>query len=152
MIGYYQILYNSHYFLCLSSFTTLSILTHSSHLNFSTPNKQRQFNRSDMLCGQGLSAMFGSSDYLHCSNICLLLIVPFEIAGLVLLCIFNSQPHSNWWNYQCIHIISIDTPVFFSYLIKFTPAYTLFPFLYFLGYWSMFPVLHVSAMVQCFYK
>ena len=47
-------------------------LPHSSHLNFSTPNSQCQFNRSGVLCGhcqQGLSAVFSSSHCQKCSNI-----------------------------------------------------------------------------------
>ena len=43
-------------------------LPHSSHLNFSTPNLQCQFNRSGLLCGQcqqNLSNVFGS---VYCKN------------------------------------------------------------------------------------
>ena len=62
-------------------------LPHSSQLNFSTPNSQCQFNRSDLQCGhcqQGLSAVFGNSHCQHCSNIYyLLLITPMTVAGLV---------------------------------------------------------------------
>ena len=47
-------------------------LHHSSHLNFSTPNSQCQFNRSGLLCGhcqQGLSTVFSSFHCQHCSSI-----------------------------------------------------------------------------------
>ena len=62
-------------------------LPHSSHLNFSTPNSQCQFNRSGLLCGQcqqGLSAVFGSSHCKQCSNVYLLIIIPIGIAGVIL--------------------------------------------------------------------
>ena len=62
-------------------------LPYSSHLNLSTPDSQCQFNRSGLLCGQcqqGLSAVFGSSQCKHCSNVYLLIIIPIAIAGLVL--------------------------------------------------------------------
>ena len=74
-------------------------LPHSSHLDFSTPNSQCQFNRSGILCGycqQGLSTAFGSSHCQQCSNIYLFLIVPIAIAGLCVgLTTLYSQPHSN---------------------------------------------------------
>ena len=62
-------------------------LPHSSHLNLSTPYSQCQFHRSGLLCGQcqqGLSAVFGSSQCKHCSNVYLLIIIPIAIAGLIL--------------------------------------------------------------------
>ena len=62
-------------------------LPHSSHLNLSTPDSQCKFNKSGLLCGQcqqGLSAVFGSSQCKQCSNVYLLIIIPFGIAGLVL--------------------------------------------------------------------
>ena len=65
-------------------------LPHSSHLNLSTPDSQCQFHRSGLLCGQcqqGLSAVFGSSQCKHCSNVYLLLLIPIGIAGLVLVLI-----------------------------------------------------------------
>ena len=68
-------------------------LPHSSHLNFSTPNSQCQFNRSGVLCGycqQGLSAVFSSSHCCQCSNIHLLLILPIIIAGFVLVLLLFS--------------------------------------------------------------
>ena len=62
-------------------------LPHSSLLNLSTPEHQCQFDRSGLLCGQcqqGLSAVFGSSQCKHCSNVYLLIIIPIVIAGIVL--------------------------------------------------------------------
>jgi len=67
----------------------------SSHLNLSTPDSQCLFNRSGILCGQcqpGLSAVFGSSRCMRCSNVYLSIIIPVAIAGfilLLLLFIFN---------------------------------------------------------------
>ena len=65
-------------------------LANPSHLNFSTPNSQCQFNRSGVLCGkcqQGLSTIFASSQCQHCSSVYVLLIIPIAIVGLVLVLI-----------------------------------------------------------------
>ena len=107
-------------------------LPHSSHLNFSTPNSQCQFNRSGILCGhchQGLSTVFGSFQCQQCSNVYLFLIVPIAIAGLVLVLLLftlnltvTDGTISAFILY--VNIVSINTPVFFSHLSKFTPAYT----------------------------
>jgi len=107
-------------------------LPHISHLNFSTPNSQCQFNRSGILCGQcqqGLSTIFGSSHCQQCSNTYLLLIIPIAIAGLVLvllLFILNLTVTDGTINafILYVNIISINTPVFFPQLGKFTPTYT----------------------------
>ena len=50
-------------------------------------NKQCAFNRSGKLCGScedGLSITLGSSRCMHCSNAWLVLLVPFIIAGVIL--------------------------------------------------------------------
>ena len=50
-------------------------------------DEQCAYNRSGVLCGgcpQGLSLVFGSSKCVQCSNYYLLLIVPFALAGIVL--------------------------------------------------------------------
>ena len=107
-------------------------LSHSSHLNFSTPNSQCQFNRSGILCGhcqQGLSTVFGSSHCRQCSNIYLFLIVPIGIAGFVLvllLFILNLTITDGTINAFIIYvnIISINASVFFPQLRNFRPAYT----------------------------
>ena len=107
-------------------------LPHSSHLNFSTPNSQCQFNRSGILCGhcqQGLSTVFGSSHCQQCSNIYLFLIVLVAIAGLVLvllLFILNLTVTDGTISafILYVNIISINMPVFFSQTGKFTSAYT----------------------------
>ena len=107
-------------------------LPHSSHLNFSTPNSQCQFNRSGLLCGhcqQDLSAVFSSFHCQHCSNIYLLLIIPIAITGVVLvilLFVLNLTVTDGTINGFILYanIISINTPVFFAKLNQFTPAYT----------------------------
>ena len=95
-------------------------LPHSSHLNLSNPDSQCQFNRSGMLCGQcqhGLSAIFGSSQCEHCSNVYLLIIIPIAIAGIVLvimLFIFNLTVTNGTINTLIfyVNIISINMSIF----------------------------------------
>ena len=107
-------------------------LSHQSHLSLSTTNSQCQFNRSGFLCGQcqqGLSSTFSSPHCQRCSNIYLLLIIPFAIAGLVLvllLFVLNLTITDGTINGFILHanIISINTPVFFTELNHFTPTYT----------------------------
>ena len=62
-------------------------LPHSSYVNLSNPDSQCQFNRSGLLCGhcqQHLSTTFASSQCQHCSNVYLLLIIPFALLGALL--------------------------------------------------------------------
>ena len=114
-------------------------LPHSSHLDFSDPNSQCQFNRSGKLCGhcpQGFSTVFGSSHCQQCSNIdniylrryilsmhgsniYLFLIVPFAIAGLVLVLLLNLTVTDGTINafILYVNVISINSTVFFP---KFT--------------------------------
>ena len=107
-------------------------LPHSSHLNFSTPNSQCQFNRSGLLCGhcqQGLSTVFSSSHCQDCSSIYVLLFIPIAIAGLVLvllLFVLNLTVTDGTINGFILYanIISINTPLFFAELNHFTPTYT----------------------------
>ena len=96
-------------------------LPHSSHLYLSTPDSQCQFDRSGLLCGQcqqGLSAVFGSSQCKHCSNVYLLIIIPIAIAGLVLvLLLFGlnltvTNGDINAFLFYA-NIISINIPLFF---------------------------------------
>ena len=96
-------------------------LPQSSLLNFSTPNSQCQFNRSDLLCGhcqQGLSTVFGYYHCQHCSNVYLLLVIPIAVAGLVLvllLFILNLTVTDGDINsfILYVNIISINNDVFF---------------------------------------
>ena len=107
-------------------------LPHSSHLNFSTPNSQCQFNRSGLLCGhcqQGLSTVFSSFHCKQCSSIYLLLIIPIATAGVALVLLlfaFNLTVADGTINgfILYVNIISINTPVFFTELNHFTPTYT----------------------------
>ena len=107
-------------------------LPHSSHLNFSTPNSQCQFNRSGILCGhcqQGLSTAFSSSHCQQCSNIYLFLTVPIAGTGLVLvflLFILNLTVTDGTINAFIfyVNIISINTSVIFPQLNAFTLTYT----------------------------
>ena len=105
----------------------------SSYLNFSTPNSQCQFNRSGLLCGQCekyFSTTFGPSKCKHCSNIYLLLIIPFTIAGLLLVFILfciNLTVTDGTINAFIMYtnIIGINDHVFFTDTKHvFTPAYT----------------------------
>ena len=108
-------------------------LPHSSHLNFSTPNSQCQFNRSGLLCGhcqQGLSTVFSSSHCQHCSNVYLLIIIPIAMAGVVLvllLFVLNLTVTDGTINGFILYvniISSINTPLFSAELHHFTPTYT----------------------------
>ena len=56
-------------------------------VNFSQPDPQCNYNRSGTLCGgcqSGLSLALGSVKCLHCSNEYLALLIPFALAGVVL--------------------------------------------------------------------
>ena len=107
-------------------------LPHTSHLNFSTPNSQCQFNRSDLLCGrcqQDLSTVFSSFQCQKCPNSYLLLIIPIATAGFVLVTLLfvlnltvTDGPVNGFILY--VNIISINTPVIFTELNHFTPTYT----------------------------
>ena len=60
--------------------------------NFTSPDVQCAFNHSGVLCGgcePGLALTLGSSKCQHCSNIYLLLIVPFLVAGVLLVIILG---------------------------------------------------------------
>ena len=108
-------------------------LPHFSQLNFSTSNSQCQFNRSGLLCGQcqqGLSTVFGSSQCQHCSssNYYLFLIVPFALAGLVLVLLLftlNLTVTDGDINgfILYVNIISINSHVFFPLNNSIQPSY-----------------------------
>ena len=107
-------------------------LPHSSHLNFSTPDSQCQFNRSGLLCGQcqeGLSTVFSSSYCKTCSNVYLFLIIPIIVVGFILvllLFLLNLTVTDGAVNgfILYVNIISINTPIVFTKVNHFTPAYT----------------------------
>ena len=106
-------------------------LPHSSHLNFSTPNSQCQFNRSGLLCGhcqQGLSTVFGFSHCQQCSNIYLFLVVPIAMVGLLLVFIlFNLNLTVTDGTISAfilyVNVISVNSSLFFPHLHKYTPTY-----------------------------
>ena len=104
-------------------------LPHSSHLNFSTPNSQCQFNRSGLLCGHCQQAVLSSSNCQQCSNTFLLLIIPITVTGLVLVLMLFALNLTvtdgtiNGFIFY-VYIISINTPVFFTALNHFAPSYT----------------------------
>ena len=87
-------------------------LPYQSYLNLSNPDSQCQFNRTGLLCGkcqQGLSTVLGSGQCKHCSDIYLLLIVPFAISDVVLvvlLYIFNLTVRNGTVN-TCVFYINI---------------------------------------------
>ena len=57
------------------------------HVSLSQPDSQCRYNRSGILCGgcqPGLSLALGSSQCLECSNTYLVLLIPFALAGIVL--------------------------------------------------------------------
>ena len=60
------------------------------NLNLEYPNEQCQYNRSGILCGNcqnGSSLTLGTSQCLQCTNVYLLLIIPFAVAGIVVVAI-----------------------------------------------------------------
>ena len=125
---------NSHTYQISSNRPFHYCLPQSSHLIFSTPNSQCQFNRSGLLCGecqQSLNAVFGSSNCQPCSNTYLLLIIPIAIAGVLLVFILfciNLAVTIGTINAFIMYtnIISINDHVFFTDTKHaFTPAYTL---------------------------
>ena len=57
------------------------------HINLNNPDEQCNFNHSGLLCGkckEGLSLVLGSSQCKQCSNNYLLLLIPFALAGVLL--------------------------------------------------------------------
>ena len=59
----------------------------SKYFNLHNPDEQCDYNHSGLLCGkckEGLSLVLGSSQCKQCSNNCLLLLIPFALAGVLL--------------------------------------------------------------------
>ena len=59
----------------------------SKHINLINPDKQCNYNRSGLLCGrckESLSLVLGSSQCKYCSNSYLALLIPFALAGVLL--------------------------------------------------------------------
>ena len=104
-------------------------LPHSSHLHLSHPNSQCQFNRSGLLCGQGLSTVLDSSQCEHCSNVYLLLVLLFALLGISLVFVLfaiNITVTNGTINAFVfyVNIVSINGTIFFP-LHQF--SYVLFP-------------------------
>ena len=62
-------------------------ISKSKYINLSNPDQICNFNRSGLLCGrckEGLSLVLGSSQCKQCSNSYLALLVPFALAGILL--------------------------------------------------------------------
>ena len=61
--------------------------TEKKYINLNDPDKQCNVNRSGLLCGkckEGLSLVLGSSQCKECSNNYLALLIPFAVAGVLL--------------------------------------------------------------------
>ena len=59
----------------------------SRYINLNNPDKQCNYNHSGLLCGkckEGLSLVLGSAQCKQCSNNYLTLLVPFTLAGVLL--------------------------------------------------------------------
>ena len=72
-----------HHHFCSLDFCTSG----SKYINLSNPDEQCKYNRSGLLCGkckEGLSLLLGSSQCKECSNNYLALLVPFALAGVLL--------------------------------------------------------------------
>ena len=72
-----------HHAYCPLSYCT----SESKYINLNNPDKQCNYNRSGLLCGkcnEGLSLVLGSSQCKQCSNNYLALLVPFALAGVLL--------------------------------------------------------------------
>ena len=92
------------------------------YINLSVPDEQCNYNRSGVLCGacqSNLSLELGSSNCKQCSNLYLLLILPFSLAGLALVIILL----------KCNLTVStghINAIVFYANIVQVNKA-TLFP-------------------------
>ena len=63
----------------------------SRYINLINPDKQCNYNHSGLLCGkckEGLSLVLGGSQCKQCSNSYLALLVPFALAGVLLVILF----------------------------------------------------------------
>ena len=59
------------------------------NMTLEDPDSQCNFNHSGTLCGEcqpGLSLALGTNQCLHCSNTYLALLIPFSLAGVILVC------------------------------------------------------------------
>ena len=61
-------------------------ISENKYINLNNPDEQCSFNRSGLLCGkckEGLSLVLGSSQCKECSNVYLALLIPFALAGVL---------------------------------------------------------------------
>ena len=66
---------------------------HQTNLNLIDPDEQCRHNHSGILCGackNNLSLALGTSQCLHCSNLYVMLLVPFALAGVALVAFLRS--------------------------------------------------------------
>jgi len=95
----------------------------SAHINvtLSDTDKQCENNRSGLLCGgckSGFSLALGSSKCLQCSNIYILLFIPFALAGIalvLLLLIFKLTVAAGTINGLIFYanIVAVNRSIFF---------------------------------------
>ncbi len=78
------------------------------NVSLSNPDDQCAFNRSGVLCGEcepGLSLVLATSRCERCSDIYLLLLIPFALAGIVLVRAqhYYSNSKDSWPHFLCQH-------------------------------------------------
>jgi len=132
--GWIHLLHNKSHSYYISQKCSLSYcLPYSGYVYLATPDMQCQFNRTGLLCGRcqnGLSTIFGSNQCKKCSNIFLLLLIPFIIAGILiilLLFLLNLTVNNGLVNPYIMYfnIISINDALLFPKFDKRTPVYTI---------------------------
>ena len=120
--GWIYLLHNKSHSYYISQKCSLSYcLPYSEYVYLSTPDMQCQSNRTGLLCGRcqnGVSTIFGSNQCKKCSNIFLLLLIPFIIAGIliiVLLFLLNLTVNNGLVNPYIMYfnIISINGALLF---------------------------------------
>ena len=132
--GWIYLLHNKSHSYYVSQQCPLSYcLPSSMFVHLSTPDAQCQFNRTGLLCGHcqhGLSTIFGSNQCKQCSNTYLLLVIPFLIAGILLillLFLLNLTVNNGLFNPYVfyINIVWINDELVFPNLEQHTPVYTI---------------------------
>ena len=132
--GWIYLLHNKSHSYYVSQQCPLSYCSpYSKYVHLSTPDTQCQFNRTGILCGHcqhGLSTVFGSNQCKQCSNIFLLLVIPFIIAGILvilLLFLFNLTVNNGSANPYIVYvnILSINGALLFPKFEQRTPVYTI---------------------------
>ena len=91
-------------------------------LSLHRQSEQCSFNRTDVLCGAcqpGLSLALGSSNCLQCSNFHLFLLIPFALAGLLLVAVLL-------WCNLTVSVGTINGLIFYANIVRVNQA-TFFP-------------------------